>query len=526
MTASGRDGIPRREPWDSTGQDRSLLESVTEGILIQAADGRILFANTAAATLLDRPKSALAAAALPAPPLFTEDGAGFDWTRHLRQWQPSSAPRILGLREREGIRWLRLSTSRIAADDQAEAESFVSTLLDITELMETRQALTRREDTFHAMFDHCFEFIGQLSPEGILLEANRTALEAVGVRLEEVVGKPFWDTPWWNHSPDEQARLRAAVRAAATGRFVRYETRHPGPAGLLWIDFSLKPVFNDQGDVRWLIPEGRDVTLRKRHEMELAEAKAAAESASQSKSQFVATMSHELRTPLNAILGYSELILSETFGPLNRQIQDYLHHIHSAGTRLLEEIQNILDIACIETNSLDLILEPLPPAQVAERAIALVAHHAEQKSLTLDVQSDSRLDPFPADRKRMVQVLVNLLLNAIKFTERGGRMGLEVRQTGAETRFCVWDTGAGIDPAHLKRIWEPFGRVESAYLGGAGGAGLGLTLARHLVELQGGEISLDSHPGQGCRVTLRFPAPSSAAPKPWRARQTLKPSKA
>ncbi|OIQ88105.1 hypothetical protein GALL_299970 [mine drainage metagenome] len=117
MTASGRDGIPRREPWDSTGQDRSLLESVTEGILIQAADGRILFANTAAATLLDRPKSALAAAALPAPPLFTEDGAGFDWTRHLRQWQPSSAPRILGLREREGIRWLRLSTSRIAADE-------------------------------------------------------------------------------------------------------------------------------------------------------------------------------------------------------------------------------------------------------------------------------------------------------------------------------------------------------------------------------------------------------------------------
>ncbi len=514
MTASGRDSAPRQGPDGSTGHNRSLLNAVAEGLLIQAADGRILFANTAAAALLGRPDGVLQAGALPDPVFFTEDGADFDWHRHLRQWSPPARPRILGLRDRDGIRWLRLSTTRMPAAGAASADSFVSTLLDISELMETRQALTRREDTFHAMFDQCFEFIGQLSPDGILLEANRTALDAVNVRLEDVVGKPFWDTPWWNHSPAEQARLKAAVRTAATGRFVRYETQHPGLDGLLWIDFSLKPVFNDQGHVRWLIPEGRDVTVRKRHEMELIEAKAAAESASQSKSQFVATMSHELRTPLNAILGYSELILSETFGALNRQTQDYLQHIHSAGTRLLDEIQNILDIACIETNSLDLCLEPLPPALVAEKAIALVGHQAELKNLTVDVQSDMRLAPFQADRKRMVQVLVNLLLNAIKFTDRGGSIGLEVRQTDADTRFCVWDTGAGIDPIHLKRIWEPFGRVENAYLGGAGGAGLGLTLARHLVELQGGEIALDSHPGQGCRVTLRFPGTSSGLSAP------------
>lgn len=422
---------------------------------------------------------------------------------------------VMGVRRAGATRWLRISATPLSGSLLKRAAVVVS-FLDISELRQIQKQLASREAKYQAIFHQTFQFIGLLDPDGRVLEINQSALDAVGTSMAEVEGLFFWDTPWWNHSAAEQEKLKDGVRQAVQGQFVRFETSHVTPEGSIWVDFSLSPVFAEDGTLRWLLPEGHDITVRKQSEIALAEAKAAAESASQSKSQFLATMSHELRTPLNAILGYSEMVREQTFGPLSQDYLEYAGYIHEAGRRLLGVIQEILDIARIETGSIDLLIEPIQLDELTAKLQDLAGHHVAAKRLDFQIIQAPQTHPFRADRRRMIQLLLNLLLNAVKFTPIGGRVGLSIGQTEDATSFEVWDTGQGIPPDQLRAIWEPFGRLASSYTrqagddgaapaGGGLGLGLGLTLARHLVEAQGGSILVDSVPGQGSRFTLRFP---------------------
>jgi PAS domain S-box-containing protein len=409
-----------------------------------------------------------------------------------------------------GLRWLSIN-GKAVYDEGGRFIGYRGVGNDVTALRQSELAARASEAKFRAIFEKTFQFIGLLSPEGLLLEANGTALRAIGMTLPELRGRPFWETPWWIHSSAERARLKAGMARAAQGEFVRFETSHPSADGLVWVDFSLSPVFDDDGRVIWIIPEGRDITERKAYELELVAAKAMAEASNQSKSQFLATMSHELRTPLNAILGYSEMVLAEAFGPIgNAAYAEYLGYIHESGERLLNVIQDILEIASIETGNVDLLPEPLQLEDIAAKVRELIAHYAGSKRLALEIDVAVQDGPFVADRKRIVQVLLNLLINAVKFTAPGGRIGLRAEQSREGTFFTVWDTGIGIAAEHLRKIWEPFGQVENPWVSTTGGVGLGLTLARHLVETQGGSIAVDSRPGEGTRFTLAFPLSAEA----------------
>jgi len=382
-------------------------------------------------------------------------------------------------------------------------------LLDVTEQRTATLALRERERRFGAIFDHMVGFIGLLTPDGRIIEANETALRLIGATEEEVLGQPFWDTPWWAHSADDQQHLKDAIARAAAGAMVRFETTHRTRSGrMVHVDFSLRPIRDDSGAVVMSVAEGRDITHLKQTEAALLAAKREAEAANRSKTQFLAVMSHELRTPLNAILGYSEVMQAGMFGPVGTpRYQGYVEAIHASGRHLLGIIDDILEVSRIELGVLELSQEPSVVADIVLRAEQILVNRAAEAGVHLETAVEPGLPLLVCDSRRVIQMLVNLAFNGIKYGGRGGTVRLAARRRpdGCIT-FTVHDTGPGIPPEDRDRIWEPFGQAGSAHTRRAGGVGLGLTITKALIEAHGGSIVLDSLPGAGTTVTLAFPA--------------------
>ncbi len=235
-------------------------------------------------------------------------------------------------------------------------------------------------------------------------------------------------------------------------------------------------------------------------------------SASQAKSDFLATMSHELRTPLNAILGFSDLLLREDPDPAGRIAAslEWIEHIHRGGRQLVELVNDVLDLARVEAGRLDLAVEAIDPHTLAAEAVAGLRPLADRKGQTLEVAL-SRGARVLADRGRLRQVLYNLLSNAIKFTPEGGAIRVEGGPDGGEFRLAVVDTGVGISAEDQEHVFEEFRQVGDAPQRSEG-SGLGLTLTRRLLEAQRGRIELASELGRGSRFTAVLPlAPESPA---------------
>jgi signal transduction histidine kinase len=240
---------------------------------------------------------------------------------------------------------------------------------------------------------------------------------------------------------------------------------------------------------------------------ELQAAKLQAEAASKAKSDFLANMSHELRTPLNAIIGFSDLMKSETLGPIdNRTYVGYAADIHFSGTHLLEIINDILDVVRHESGKMELKEEVVDVEGVINEALRLVAPQALQGEVELAWRAPaSALPPLFCDRVRVRQMLLNILSNAVKFTEPGGSVEISA-ELGDGLQLIVKDSGVGIKPEDIARILTPFGQVASVYSRNHQGSGLGLTLTKALVERHGGLLRLHSAPGVGTTVRLWFPA--------------------
>jgi cell cycle sensor histidine kinase DivJ len=365
-----------------------------------------------------------------------------------------------------------------------------------------------------AIIENTFEFIGLLSPDGRLLDANRTALAFIGLdSIAPVLGVHFAETPWWEHSPEERAILHDGIKRAAMGEFVRFETTHvDAEGGIAYVDFSLKPVPDHSGNILFLVPEGRDITQRKRAEAALISAKLDAEAANRAKSQFLATVSHELRTPLNAVIGFSEAILAGATGPasLERCIE-YLELIHSAGQHLCALIEDILDVSRIEAGRTELDEEEADLAELIRTAIRLLEHKAADSGVTLAAKIAPDLPRMRLDPRRMRQILLNLVGNALKFTPAPGSVTVSAHPVPEGIEVKVTDTGIGIAPEHQAKVWQPFYQADSSLSRRHQGSGLGLAIVHHFVEAHGGTASLDSTPGVGTCITVRLPVSSSTA---------------
>ncbi|PWE58204.1 PAS domain-containing sensor histidine kinase [Metarhizobium album] len=230
-----------------------------------------------------------------------------------------------------------------------------------------------------------------------------------------------------------------------------------------------------------------------------------AEAANKAKSEFLANMSHELRTPLNAILGFSEILLNQMFGPVGSpKYGEYAKDIHESGKHLLNVINDILDMSKIEAGHMKLQCEMIDLVPLIEESLRFTAIPAAQKNITIDQRFSAGLT-MPADRRAMKQILLNILSNAVKFTDEGGRVAVRARRLPGCVRLTIADTGIGIPRTALTKIGQPFEQVQSQYAKSKGGSGLGLAISRSLTLLHGGSMTIRSRENVGTVISLQIP---------------------
>jgi signal transduction histidine kinase len=261
-----------------------------------------------------------------------------------------------------------------------------------------------------------------------------------------------------------------------------------------------------------------DMTREKQREQALTEAKLAAESASRAKTQFLANMSHELRTPLNAIIGFSDLMLSGMFGPIgSAKYREYAGDIHRSGHHLLDVINGVLDLAKIEAGRLEIAPEDVILAPLVDDCVGTLRVSADQRSVTLAGAVAADLPAVRADRRMLKQIMLNLLSNAVKFTPAGGNVTVGAALTAdGKVTVSVTDTGIGIAPKDLARIFEPFQQAEATTARPHEGTGLGLAITKNLVELNGGVLTIESEVGVGTTVAVRLAARADTERPTWK----------
>jgi signal transduction histidine kinase len=233
--------------------------------------------------------------------------------------------------------------------------------------------------------------------------------------------------------------------------------------------------------------------------------KVKAETANLTKSEFLANMSHELRTPLNAIIGFSDVMQRAMFGPISARYRGYGADIFNSGTHLLKLINEVLDLSKLEAKKLELYEEDVDLSTVIEASMRLVQPQAEKANVRLIKEIDEKLPLARADERRMLQVLINLLSNAVKFTPDGGVARITSALTNGSLTISVIDSGIGMTLDEITKALEPFGQINSKISRQYEGTGLGLPLAKRLVELHGGELTIESEVDVGTAVTVILP---------------------
>jgi len=513
----------------------------------------------------------------------------------------------------------------LGAHDDGTVEYVVSTGVDVTERRASEDALRQGQQCVRAILEHTFEFIGVLAPDGVLLEVNRSAMELIGARREDVVGRPFWDTPWWQGNPVLQQRLKNAIRDAAQGHFARFEATHPGAGGrTVTVDFSLTPVRDEGGRVVLLVPEGRDITERKQAEEALRaseshyrslyentpvmmhsidrdgrlvsvsdcwletlgydrgevigresvefltpesrkyakenvlpeyfrtgacrdvpyqfvkkngevidvllsaindkdaagrfvrsltviidvtrrkRAEQALREADRRKNEFLGVLSHELRNPLAPIR--NALHILDHVEPGGEQAERTKAVMRRQVNHLALLVDDLLDVTRVSRGKIQLQRSRFDLAKLVLRTVEDYRALFADREIALDVRTATGALPVDADETRIAQVLGNVLLNSVKFTDRGGCVSVSVERDGDVAAISVRDTGSGIAPEMLGRVFEPFAQADDSLHRTRGGLGLGLSLVKGFVELHGGTAAVRSEGvGHGTELIVRLP---------------------
>jgi len=362
------------------------------------------------------------------------------------------------------------------------------------------QATTRLDDTTRLVSDWVWETDRHL----VLTFVSPRVHDALGYHPREIIGRSLNDLP---AQPAPKLAALATSGRHAPFRDLEIAVRNRAGAILLFRLNGLPIYCPDSGSFLGYRGTAENITALRQREEALIGAKESAELANRAKTEFLANMSHELRTPLNAVIGFSEIMESELLGPLgSSQYKSYAADIHESAQHLLTLINDILDVAKIEAGAHELREEEVDPRDVVGAVERLVAERATRAGLRLSIDLPERLPRLTADERKLKQVLLNLMSNAIKFTPEGGRVALAARrEVDGSFVFEVSDTGIGIAAEDIPRAFAPFEQVDSRLSRQFEGTGLGLPLSDGFVKLHGGRLELKSQPGVGTRAIVTLP---------------------
>ncbi len=534
-------------------------------------------------------------------------------------------------------KWWEVTVSPVRDADGGQVVRLLAVSRDITERKQADDALRESQLFTRRVLDSLFAFVGVMTVDGTLIEVNRAPLEAAGISSSEVLGKKFWDCSWWSYSPEVQARLRAECESAAAGKVVRYDVpvRMAGEA-LLWIDFQLAPLSDNEGRITHLIPSGMDITARraaaeklresedrlraataavsdliwtnnadglmeseqpgwgdftgqsrdeyqgygwskavhpedaqptldewnravaekrsfifehrvrrrdgqwrhcsvravpvsnadgtirewvgvhaditdrKRNEEKLRRLAAELSEADRRKDEFLATLAHELRNPLAPIRNGLELI--KLAGGRAATVERARSMMERQLTQMVRLVDDLMDVSRISTGKLELRKERVPLATVLNSAVETSRPLIEKMGHELTVTLPKQPVTVDADMTRLAQVFINLLNIAAKYSDRGGHIQLTVEHQGSHVAVTVTDTGIGLAADQLPHIFEMFTQIVGSLARSQGGLGIGLMLAKRLVEMHGGSVEAKSEgPGMGSEFVVRLPVAIEAS---------------
>jgi len=381
-----------------------------------------------------------------------------------------------------------------AIDASSSYKTLMEVAQDLIELKKAQNELKKERDYFKNVLDNSADAIGIVDVKGRFIRWNKRAEELFGYSFEELKGKSSFDLY------EDKETLNRMLTELRTNGYVRdFEINVKTKSGkILPMGMSIS-VLKERGKVIGSVCVARDLTQIKQAQRELEKSKEAAEAASRAKSEFLANISHEIRTPMNAILGFTETLLSET---VNERHRRFLETILASGRNLLALIDDILDLSKIEAGKLKLQPEPINIKNIVYEIRSIFLDRAEKKGLEFKVEIDPNVsDTLILDEVRIRQILMNLISNAIKFTD-SGYVGISLTQKykshgKADIVIKVKDTGIGIPKSQHEVIFENFRQQDNQQTKKYGGTGLGLAITKKLVELMGGEISVDSDEGKG-----------------------------
>lgn len=442
------------------------------------------------------------------------------WGRVELQFRPSHLPGVAG--------WIQHpQTQFLAACCLLCFFAFSFFLGKVLEQLDPSRAVPKRVRT---ALDTLAEGLIVTDRKERVVFANGAFAKWSGLDADAVMGLPAHRFPWEffiqddgiEHRIEESPWTRAlAMERPQVGRLVRLTDCS---AQIRTLIANSAPILAGDGEYRGVLTSFEDVTDLEEHKIELSRAKTEADEANQAKSEFLARMSHEIRTPMNAILGYTEVLQAGMESdPAKRQ--EHLSTIQSSGQHLLALINDILDLSKIESGQMELEQTRVSIHEVISHVVSVLKMKAHEKGISLEYTLQGELPAtIAADAVRLKQTLINLVGNAIKFTDQG-RVRIQPKLTHEHDRMWlkiqVIDTGIGMTPEAVDRIFEPFSQADTSITRRFGGTGLGLTICRELAEAMGGSVSVESQLGVGSTFTL-YLDPGDLSDEPWLTAEQLK----